>query len=198
MNKVILKGFIRNITYSHTIGNIEYYKAEIIAKRKNGKEDILNLRFKRHSCPCNENDEITILANARSYSSKKEDNTNRVELYFFTYFDAPTEIEEDVNNSFEISGKICKLNPPYVDRNGKSVHFILANNLILDNDKKINSYLPCVAFNKAADILSTLSVGDDITIKGECRSRYYKKTLENGEYEMRVAHELLVREVTNE
>ena len=66
-----------------------------------------------------------------------------------------------------------------------------------DNDKKINSYLPCVAFNKTAELLSTLSVGDDITIKGECRSRYYKKNLDNGEYEMRIAHELLVREVVN-
>ena len=197
MNTVKLKGIIRNIVYSHTIGNIEYYKAEIITKRKNGKEDILNLRFKRHSCPCEENEEVTILANARSYSSKKEDNTNKVELYFFTYFDAPQEIDEDETNSFEISGKICKLNPLYSDKNGRSIHFILANNLILDNDKKINSYLPCVAFNKTAELISALSVGDDITIKGECHSRYYKKNLDNGEYEMRIAHELLVKEVTN-
>lgn len=196
MNTITLRGVVKNISYSHTIGNIEYYKANIITKRENGKEDILNIRFKKNTCPCDENEEVELIANARSYSQKKEDNTNKVELYFFTYFDAPQVIEE--NNQFVIDGKICKLNPLYVDKDGrKSIHFILANNLLLDNGKKINSYLPCLAYGKTATLLSTLFVGDDIVIKGEAHSRYYKKELDNGEYEMRIAHELFVKEVEN-
>ena len=47
MNKIILKGIIKNIQPSHTIKDIEYNKADIIVNRNDGKEDILSLKFKK-------------------------------------------------------------------------------------------------------------------------------------------------------
>ena len=49
MNEVKLKGIIRNIQYSHNIGDITYDKAELIVNRSNGQEDLINIKFKRFS-----------------------------------------------------------------------------------------------------------------------------------------------------
>ena len=46
MNKINVKGLIRNIQPSHVIKDIEYNKADLVVTRKDGKEDVLNLRFK--------------------------------------------------------------------------------------------------------------------------------------------------------
>lgn len=192
MNKVILKGLIRDIQPSHTIGDIEYSKANIVTKRRDGKEDIHDVRFKKFSCPYSDGDEVEIIANARSYSTKQGDK-NKVELYFFTYFDRAI---DDYTNHFEIDGRICKISPLYTNDAGKhSIHFILANNVIIEHkNQKINSYLPCVAFGKNARLLSKLSIGDKITCLGECHSRYYKKKTSDDEYDTLVAHELFVEE----
>ena len=37
MNKIILKGLIRNIQFSHFIQDIEFYKAELLVTDDNGK-----------------------------------------------------------------------------------------------------------------------------------------------------------------
>ena len=194
MNKVILRGVISNIVPSHTIKDIEYYKADITTKREDDKEDLLGVRFKRFSCDYKDGDSVEIIANARSYSTRVDDNKNHVELYFFTYFDKPS-IEEETNNRFEIDGRICKKDNLYTNKDGKhSIHFILANNLISSSGKKINSYLPCVAIGKLAREIDSLQVGDKITCIGECHSRYYKKAKDN-DYEIMVAHELFVKEI---
>lgn len=46
MNKIILKGMIRNIEHSHNVKEIEYQKAELIVPRTDGEDDVLDLKFK--------------------------------------------------------------------------------------------------------------------------------------------------------
>ena len=46
MNEVTLQGVIKDIQYSHSIGNINYEKADILVKRENGKEDLIPIKFK--------------------------------------------------------------------------------------------------------------------------------------------------------
>ena len=43
--------------------------------------------------------------------------------------------------------------------------------------------------------INDMEIGKDVIIKGEIHSREYKKILDNGEIEIRVAHELLVKEI---
>ena len=49
MNTIILSGIIKNIQFSHKIDDIEYYKANLLVTRENGKEDLINLKFKKFS-----------------------------------------------------------------------------------------------------------------------------------------------------
>ena len=201
MNQIKLKGIIRNIRNSHTIKDIEYDKADIVVRRKDGKEDVLNLRFKKFSNPYKDNQEICLSGNVRSYSQQLSDGKNKVELYIFTYFDQPelNENDQEVINNFEIDGRICKIDSIRTTQDGKqNIHFIIANNLIIDEkNQKLNSYLPCIAWGRIAKELSQYSVNDKILISGELHSREYKKIIDKntGEYEIRVAHECVVNSV---
>ena len=197
MNKISLKGMIRNIEYSHNVEDIEYQKAELIVPRTDGEDDVLNLKFKRYSNQYTEGQIISLLGNIRSYSQKLADGKNKVELYVFTYFDIPETDENDLEliNHFEIDGKVCKIDKLRKNKDGKeSFHFILANNIFVeDRNTRIDTYLPCVCFGELARKLSKeLKVSDSIMLKGQLHSRTYKKYYENGEMEIKTAHEAVI------
>jgi len=196
MNEIILKGMIRNIEYSHTIGTTEFDKAELLVKKSRGGEDIIPLRFKKFSNTYENLQQIELKGNIRSYSEKLEDGKNKVHIYVFTYFDIPDTDEEDreIINEFNIDGRICKIDELRTNDNGKqSLHFVLANNIISTNSKqKLNTYLPMVCFGQTAIEMSKLSISDKVTINGRLNSREYKKILDNGELEIRMAYEGIV------
>lgn len=199
MNNIRLKGVLRDIQDSHQINEIEFSKAHLIVQRDDGKEDVLNIRFKKFSNPYQEDQEITLAGNIRSYSSRLSSGKNKVELYVFTYFDQPDldENDQEYVNFLELDGRICKIDNLRVTKNKKkNIHFIIANNLIVsDGSKKLNSYIPCIAWGDLADKISTLDVNSQISLKGKLHSREYKKTLADGSFEFRVAHEVELDEL---
>lgn len=189
MNKIQLKGILKNIEYSHTINDIEFYKANLIVKRDNtNKEDIISLKFKRFSNPYKENEEVSLVGNVRTYNHITE-NKNKVELYVFTYFDKP---DDDITNKVELDGRICKKGELRKTQVGKDVlDFVLANNLQADT-QILNVYPPCVVWGKCAKALNKLNVGDRISIVGQLQSREYKKKISEDDFEIRICHELNV------
>jgi hypothetical protein len=193
-NEVTLRGVLKDISPSHTIDDVEYSKANIIVKRRDGKEDTLCLKFKRFSCPYKDNQFVEIKGNIRSYSKQIGDKSS-VEIYAFTYFDDADEVPDghNPNNFFDIQGVICKTDDLRTVSSGKqNIHFIVANNIISENSR-LNSYLPCVARGNVAKGLSKCPVGQKIHIFGEFHSKEYKKIIgSNGDYEIRIAHELVV------
>lgn len=194
MNIIRLKGILRNIQDSHTINDIEFSRANLIVARDDGKEDVLNVRFKKYSNPYQEDQEITFSGNVRSYSARLDSGKNKVELYVFTYFDQPDldENDQEYINYVELTGRICKLNPLRETRTGrKNIHFILANNLIVsEGSKKLNSYIPCIAWDDLAEKLAMLHIDSQIKLGGQLHSREYKKKFPDGTFEFRVAHEV--------
>lgn len=200
MNEVILKGIIRDITSSHIINNVEYDQANLITTRHDGKEDILSLKFKKFSNIYKDGDEIELTGNIRSYSQKIDENKNKVSLYVFTYFDLPsTDIENfaDITNEVILDGRICKIDSLRITQNGKAnLHFVIANNIISsDGSQKLNNYIPCVVWGRLAYKLQDLAISTKVQVRGELHSRTYKKTLENGELDIRTAHELVIQDL---
>ena len=191
MNEIILSGTTKNIQHSHSIGAVEFDKAQLICTRDNGREDVINLKFKSFSNPYKNNEQISIKGNIRSYSYKTEDDGNRVMIYVFTYFDQPSQEEVD---GAKIDGRICKINPLRKTKSGKqNIHFIIANNLhSQDNTKRLNSYIPCIAWGSVAKKIQDLSVNTKIKLIGQLHSREHKKRMGNGELEIRLAHEFVV------
>lgn len=194
MNEIILTGTLKDISPSHKIDDVEFYKAKLICKRDNGIEDVINIKFKSFSNNYKDNDEVTLVGNVRSYSYKVDESKNKVVIYVFTYFDSPEEIP-DTYNFATIDGRICKLNELRTTKNGRhNIHFILANNLVsADGSKRLNSYIPCIAWGKIAKELSNLSVNTQVKVQGQLHSREHKKVHSNGEVEIRVAHEFVIQ-----
>lgn len=196
MNEIRLKGLLRDIRFSHSLLDTEYYKADLITTRPDGKEDVIDLRFKQFSNPYQEEQVVELQGNIRSYSYRDENNRNRVNIYVFTYFDIPQADEDgyETSNGFELTGRVCKIDPLLKTPQGKEViHFILANNIISEEKhQKLNNYIPCVAWGNMAKKLANLQVNDMLYVKGELHSRTYKKMLDNGEVEFRTAHECVI------
>ena len=191
MNKIILKGLIRNIQFSHFIQDIEFYKAELLVTDDNGKENVINIKFKRFSNPYQEGDEVLLVGNIRTYSQKL-DTKNKVEVYVFTYFDEPEELEID---KVELDGHICKRGDLRKTQSGKDViDFIIANNLKSET-QSLNCYIPCVAWGKLAKQINKMNIGDYINIVGKLQSREYKKKLSNDDFDIRIAHEVNIKEI---
>ena len=200
MNKVLLKGHIRNIQDSHQIGDIQYSQAQLIVPRDDNKEDIINVKFKKFTFEGKEGDLVSLEGNLRTYSQKLEDK-NKVSLYVYTYFDIPDLDEyEDLKeketfNYVELDGFICKKSEARKTKNGKDIiDFIIANNLETST-KMLNCYIPSVTWGKNAKKVNEMKIGDKITVKGRLQSREYKKYISDTEYEIRVAYELSIAEI---
>lgn len=195
MNNVILVGQLTDIQESHTIADTKFYKANIIVPNSNGYESILPLKFKQFSNIYKEGDVVSILGNIRSYSTKISDTKNKVELYCFTYFDKPK--DTSVKNKFTIDGVICKKEGLVVLPSGKEIIHFIVKNTIQSGFSKLNSYLPCVAWGQVAKYVDNIPLHSEVSISGEFRSREYKKYLDESrkEFEIRVAHELLVTNI---
>ena len=192
-NEIILRGFLRDVKFSHMQGNVEYEKANLICPRIGGKEDdVISLRYKKFTNKYKEGDFIEITGNLRSYS-KREKDKNSVQIYVFTYFDSPEEVN---GNNVSIDGRICKIDEERVSKKGVPyIHFILANNIFTNDGKKINSYIPCVCYKDDVDRIKELGINGQIRIEGEFHSHTYKKKLENNEIEFRVAHEVTCKKI---
>ena len=190
MNKVNLRGYLRDIEYSHSIGDIEYEKANIICPNTSGRDDdIISLKYKKYSNRYKEGDFVELEGNLRSYSTSK-DGKNSVQIYVFTYFDTPEVIS--LYNT-EIDGRICKIDTLKTTKYGKPyLHFTLANN-IFTNNKKINNYIPCTCYGELAEELSKYGVNTKLNIQGEFHSHCYKKSISENSFEYRIAHEVLIK-----
>lgn len=186
MNKIVLKGVISNIEYSHTINSIDFYKAILNTEDNN----IIPLCFK-YASPYQENEKINIVGSIRSFTKKNlENNKSKVNIYIFTYFDSPESSEQELINSFELDGRICKMDQLRATKDGrKRMHITLANNIFsANNTQKLNNYIPIVAYDELAEKLAQLNISDKIQVTGTFCSRTYIK--KNGDIkEEKIAYE---------
>lgn len=198
-NDIILKGKLRNVQFSHELNGTEYQKADLVVPRDNGEDDVISLKFKKFANKYKEGDVINISGNIRSHSEKLENGRNKVDIYVFTYFDLPPVDAEgkEIENDLILDGRICKMDDLRTTKNGKqNIHFIVANNIITgDGKQKINNYIPCIAWGKEAKQIAKMKVGDAVKLHGQLHSRVYVKKLDNGEEEIRVAHEVVILEI---
>lgn len=192
MNQINLRGKITNITSSHEIQGVEFNRATLVVPSKNGKDDLVDIRFKRFSNPYKDGDEVSLRGNLRSYSTSLPSGKTKVDLYVFTYFDAAT--TEDINKGC-IEGRICKIEELRNSTKGsKNLHFILANNMIVSNgSKKLNSYIPCIAWNDLAEKLSDCTVNTKLRLTGRLHSRTYTKVIE-GISKEHLVHEFVIED----
>lgn len=202
MNKITIQGIIKDIEFSHYINDIEYYKANVVVKRENDKEDIIPIKFKRFCNIYKDGDEIVFTGNVRTFSTTDENGKNHVMPYVFTYFDKPENLADGEMydkgwNKVELDGNICKKGELRKTKTGLDViDFIIANN-IKNSNSTFNAYLPVVAWGKQAKEINKLEIGDYINIKGSFVSRTYKKRKDD-DFVFNIAYEINAEEIKRE
>lgn len=193
MNTINLQGIIKDITFSHTIGDVEYNKASLIVTEGNHQDTVL-LKFKKFANTYKDGDSISLQGNIRTYSYKDDDNKFHVIPYVFTYFD---EGDGEIN-TLSIDGNICKKGTLRKTKKGIDVlDFILANN-IDNNGHVFNTYLPVVAWGRDAKRLAKLPIGTFLRLKGHLSSRTYKKPTKDNDFEFHIAYEVNIDSIISE
>ena len=190
MNTIIIQGIIKDICFSHYIQDIEYYKANIVVKKEDNKEDIIPIKFKRFCNKHKEGDLVNLIGNIRTLSER--DGNSHVARHVFTYFDLP---EQENIKLVKVDGNICKKGELRKTKTGLDVlDFIIANN-IENSGRLFNTYVPIVAWGKQAKQINKLNVGDYLNIEGHFSSRVYKKPNEDKTFDLKIAYEVNVDKI---
>lgn len=71
----------------------------------------------------------------------------------------------------------------------------IADLIIATNEEKRSSYLPCVVWYKNCDVVKNMAIGTRVECVGRLQSREYKKMLQDGTLEKRIAYEVSLHHI---
>ena len=193
-NKVYIYGeVLSKANFSHEVYGEGFYEMNVSVKRLSGQTDVLPVTISERLMEAKKleiGSIICAIGQFRSYN-KIIDGKSRLMLTVFVRELCDEEYPQNPN-SIALSGYICK--PPIYRTTPFSRE--IADLLIAVNRAYNKSdYIPCIAWGKIARDVSQLSVNDNVLVKGELHSREYKKKINDDEFEIRIAHELLVTEI---
>lgn len=184
-NKVILRGIVNDVKYSHEKEGRKYYTGKITTVRNSGKEDIIPLIIKESvAVQLEQGKEYTLTGQFRSRNILVGEK-RRLELS--AYITGISE-ETEISNYVELNGFICK-EPKYriTPFNRKITDLLVAVNRTYHN----SDYIPCITWGECAEVSSKYNVADEVVLKGRIQSRDYEK-----DGETRTAYEVSVREIS--
>ena len=168
-----------NINIERNSGIIDILPCVINDKTLKVAEEELNAHF-------NNGDRVEIFGEFRSRNVFDDKGKSHLQLYVYVEKIALGICTD--NNEVKLTGTICKdiiLRKTPLGR--QIANLIVAVNR--DNSK--SDYLPCIAWNAGARILSDYKVGDKLNITGRIQSRVYTKPKDSTEhtaYEISIKH----------
>ena len=171
-------------------------------ERLSGKSDIINIITREETLSGIDiirGKRIYLTGEVRSFNNKGGTGSRLVITVF----------AKEIEPSGSVNSGTCALTPPYddADHNFITLHGILCKpptlrrtplgRLICDILLAVNrrygrsDYLPCIAWGRTAQELSSRDVGDSVCLLGRLQSRRYIKTTDDGSEE-RTAYEVSV------
>ena len=207
MNYSTISGVLEDeFTYSHTSFEKNFYKNRVMIARNSGTIDYLPIIVPESLIPngssCKKWIEIT--GSLRSINKMGEDGHNHLEIFIYPYtlciYETQLELKESVNvNKIYLNGYICQ--EPI--RRITPFNRIIADFMIAvkraGKSQRLD-HIPCIAWGKNANWISTLKKGEKIKLYGRLQSRdYFKRQSpdsEEGEY--KTTYELSVSRIEKE
>jgi len=150
-----------------------YFRGTVKITKKNGIANILPVVTEEETAvkEFKKGTTVKIAGNLRTYNFE-ENGKKKVDIYIFAYRIKPAKQTKPPLNFVMLEGYICK---PLVNRTlkaGKKIAVVvIANNRGQGN----TNYLPCVFYQKLADKVNSLKIGDFVRVTGRFQSRTYKK-----------------------
>lgn len=190
-NHVYVSGEMLTLpSFSHCVYGEKFMNFSLGVNRLSGNEDELPILISERILPksLNIGTHLSIVGQIRSYNQHCE-RKNKLIISVFTkeiMLDDFTDRTLDCNEC-ELVGYICK---PVVYRKTPFLREISDILLAVNRNYGKSDYLPCIAWGRNARYANSLSVGQKLCLNGRLQSRNYKKVLENGVIEERIAYEV--------
>lgn len=174
MNGIRIAGKVSDVEFSHTVGETDYFKGFISAKRNSGYVDKIPFVSRKEL-----NGKVAIVGEVRT-----RNNEGHLEIYVYVLDVEEYERDENVVIG---DGFVCK-EPRY--RVTPLLRTICDVIIACNRRNGKADYLPSIAWKENATFVSQLNVGTHISYEGRLQSRIYHK-----EDEQKVAYELSISEV---
>ncbi len=198
-NKVFLQGEIETEPqFNHKAFDEEFYMFNLKVARLSGQYDILPISISSHLtgfADLKKGDKIALTGQFRSHNMLDENNKSRLILSVFCK--ELCALDDNANpNLIELSGYICKSPIFRVTPFNRQICDLL---LAVNRQYGKSDYIPCICWGRNAEFVSSMPVGDKITITGRIQSREYSKTVEGLKQPVKkVAFEVSVGKVIEE
>ncbi|MBE6036953.1 MAG: single-stranded DNA-binding protein [Clostridiales bacterium] len=193
-NRAELQGRVLTVpVFSHRSYGENFYRLLLGVARKSGFIDripvIVSERILWNREP-EEGDVIDIEGQIRTYNEPAGERSRLNIVVFARELSAcPAGTEPDDRNQITLEGFICK---PPVDRLSPLGRELCDIMLAVNRAYNKSDYIPCIAWGRNARYSGGLPVGTKLRIQGRIQSREYRKKLEDGTAETRIAYEVSV------
>ena len=168
-----------NINIERNSGNIDILPCIINEQTLKVAEEDLNTHF-------NNGDRVEIFGEFRSRNVFDDKGKSHVQLYVYVEKIALGICTD--SNEVKLTGTICKEIKTRKTPFGRQIADLL---LAVNRDNGKSDYLPCIAWNAGARMLSNYKVGDKLNVTGRIQSRIYTKpndSTEHTAYEISIKH----------
>ena len=187
-NRVHLCGQAEDVpALSHVNHGCAFYRFTLAVMRLSGQADRLPVIVPQtllHAVPVAAGATVTVIGQLRSFNNRSGVG-NRLVLTVYAQAMEPGSGEPC--NRILLSGALCK--PPIFRRTplGRSICDLM---LAVSRRYGRADYLPVIAWGQLAVQAARLQVGDTLSLEGRVQSRTYRKVLEDGTAQERVAYEV--------
>ena len=185
-NEVLLEGTAPEApVFSHENHGVRFFRLSLRVPRLSGTPDILPVLLPEPLLPAAEGGGLLrVRGQLRSFNNRSGVG-NRLVLTVYAQEITPGTGEPC--NHILLSGALCK--PPIFRRTplGRSICDLM---LAVSRRYGRADYLPVIAWGQLAVQASHLQVGDALSLEGRVQSRSYRKVLEDGTAQERVAYEV--------
>lgn len=191
-NYIYLSGVISSPPeFSHSIYGENFYRLFLSVKRLSGVEDTVPVTVSERILPSAAVEigtHFSVIGQVRSYNQRNSSGSKLIITVFAREMIQDTCADRDADcNECELLGFICK---PVIYRTTPFSREISDVLLAVNRNYGKSDYLPCIAWGRNARYLNKLTVGSELSVIGRLQSRDYKKLLDNGEIETRIAYEI--------
>lgn len=193
-NYIIVSGkVVGKPTFSHESFYEKFYDVKLEVERLSGTVDLLPICISEHLLDDRfyYNDNVTIEGQIRTYNFYNDEKHHMKIVVFATNVLKYGEREEI--NTVKLNCYLCKQTDYRITPLGRAICDLL---VAVNRKYHKSDYIPCIAWGRNAKVADLLKVGTPLVLEGRLQSREYKKTLENGETEIRTAYELSVSKIT--
>ena len=196
-NTVHLCGVIvETPVFSHQTYGESFYTFIIGVERNSGYEDKLNVMISERLLnvyKLSVGDTVLVSGQIRTYN-EQVDGKNKLNIVVFARDMELVGFDEGHFNQVYLEGFICKTPIGRVSPLGRRICDIM---LAVNRMYNKSDYIPCIAWGRNAIFAEGLEVGNKISLTGRMQSREYRKRLDDGNVEQRVAFEVSILQLEN-